>query len=580
MTDDFDADDDDAGCGLLTPTAIGRAATQISDDAVRLAESIIDKSGVVGLVDGWRQADRGTKGPGGRPSLVSTRTVLIGLQLIGNIGEPTLVTCVTEALLNRISADSKTRLEIPISMPNSEMKAFYQRTMRAVHRVLEPLDPYTLPRHRRLTTEEYAKIVAARDPKVVMARRHRLEQVADALLHASFMALPREVRRRWKGSLAIDATLIKLFARGINRDNDRVGIEPDAAWYVREGDHGYPDDVAHAKGKKMPKKHSWGYEATLAVMGPDQPEKSFEFPLLVLGMAIHKPGHEVGNAAIRILKRITDRGLPANYLVGDRAYLPNSKPENFQLPAKSLRYKLVGDYKIDALGLVDNHAGAGHVEGHWYCPSMPQPLVDATKDHRAGTIDEPTWRNRLEQRGRYRLRPKENADVHGNQPLMCPAVGPSATAICPLKKVVGKSHGRTVITVTPAEPDRICTQQTVSFPALKAAKYAQDLVYESPEWQAMYRTLRNVVEGKNALLKDGNGPSIGDPTRRRMRGMAAQALLVAVGIVAENLRRIQVFLAEASAAKDGVLRRLPPRRIPKGHSLIDYLPATGTDPPT
>jgi len=51
----------------------------------------------------------------------------------------------------------------------------------------------------------------------------------------------------------------------------------------------------------------------------------------------HEPGAAAGKNAILGLKSLVERGHPVVWLAGDRAY-PNSKPENFQLPARSLGY--------------------------------------------------------------------------------------------------------------------------------------------------------------------------------------------------------------------------------------------------
>ena len=42
----------------------------------------------------------------------------------------------------------------------------------------------------------------------------------------------------------------------------------------------------------------------------------------------------------------------------------------------------------------------------------------------------------------------------------------------------------------------------------------------------MYATLRNSNEGMNGFIKDGAREAIDDPERRRIRGVAAQSVLV------------------------------------------------------
>jgi len=120
------------------------------------------------------------------------------------------------------------------------------------------------------------------------------------------------------------------------------------------------------------------------------------------------------------------------------------------------------------------------------------------------------------------------------------------------------------------------------------AKFAQALPHESEEWHAVYSTLRNSVEGMNAFIKDGAREAVDDPERRRIRGVAAQSLLVAFLLCAANLRKIDSYLAREEAEASGSVRRLPPRRTTK--AIGEFLPeaagptsggrpSPGPDPP-
>ena len=182
-------------------------------------------------------------------------------------------------------------------------------------------------------------------------------------------------------------------------------------------------------------------------------------------------------------------------------------------------YQLVFDYKNDQLGNRGQFAGAILVEGEWYCPAMPTPLIEATRDFRAKQpIDEATYNRRIEQRKRYLVRPKERPDSDGYVPMRCPSVGRSATLSCPLRNPVGNVAGRTQVLVVPAHPEEICTNKSsVSFPPTAGAKYRQDLHYGSPEWHAMYSTARNTIEGFNGYVKDANHEALDQPGRRRAR---------------------------------------------------------------
>ncbi len=291
---------------------------------------------------------------------------------------------------------------------------------------------------------------------------------------------------------------------------------------------------------------------------------------------LRKPGTRVGQSAIVALASIAARGHPANYLAGDRAY-SQAKPEDFQLPARSLGYKLVLDYKIDQLGRQGSYAGMLLVDGTWYCPGMPESLINATMDFRKGVIDEATHAARIEERRHYQMRPKGRSRQRRARPHES-ARRPdrhrrSAVQLKPGSEA-GDGQARTRIPVTDVlrlHPPKVCTQQSVTLPPEAGAKYAQELPHESPEWHAMYATLRNSNEGMNGFIKDGAREAVDDPERRRIRGVAAQSVLVAFQLFAANMRKIDEFLAKKEAEGKKV-RKLPSRR--RTRSLATWAPAT------
>jgi hypothetical protein len=123
-----------------------------------------------------------------------------------------------------------------------------------------------------------------------------------------------------------------------------------------------------------------------------------------------------------------------------------------------------------------------------------------------------------------------------------------------------------------------------SLPPEAGAKFAQDLLYGSDEWHATYATLRNSIEGFNGYVKDGARQALDDPERRRVRGVAAQSVFVALLLAAANLRKIAAFVREQAAIEAGTLRRLPRRRTTK--AISDWLseapkvePGSDPDPP-
>jgi hypothetical protein len=300
---------------------------------------------------------------------------------------------------------------------------------------------------------------------------------------------------------------------------------------------------------------------------------------------LRRPNKDIGANAITALASVRERGYPPGWLGADRAYT-NSKPENYQLRARGLGYQLVLNYRDNQLGVQGPHEGALLIEGAWYCPAIPQVLIDATVDHRAGRIDDQTYLSRIEARRAFRMRPKAAADHEGHVRLLCPASDGAPTARCDLKpnSINPKTAGRTRIPVTDAlcaQPPKVCTHQSTTFPPEVGAKLLQTLHYGAPEWRERWGTLRNTNEGVHALLKDGARGALHDPERRRIRGVAAQTIFTAFIVMAANLRAIISFVQHARLDPDGIRRR-PRKRRRSTDPLRQWQPDTAQrsgDPP-
>jgi len=147
--------------------------------------------------------------------------------------------------------------------------------------------------------------------------------------------------------------------------------------------------------------------------------------------------------------------------------------------------------------------------------------------------------------------------------MICPAAGPSPTAICPLKESSLRHYGKTRIHVTPKHPPKICTnKQSVSFPMEAGLKHRQKLQEGTGAHYEIFTMLRNGVEGANAYTKDPAYQDIGEAGRRRVRGLGAQSLLVAMMVMAANLRKIGGFLEELASKRPSVRARKATRKRP------------------
>jgi hypothetical protein len=230
------------------------------------------------------------------------------------------------------------------------------------------------------------------------------------------------------------------------------------------------------------------------------------------------------------------------------------------------------DYKETELGRQANSAGAVMVDGTFYCPAMPEDLVSASADLRTGAIDAATHAARIAARKSWRLVRKEGPDKDGYERFACPAQGGHPHLCCPLQPAAAEAAlGRIPVLNPPAEPPKVCTQTAVTIAPDIGARHRQDLAFGSPEWARTYATYRNTIEGTNGYVKDAAHEALGQPARRRVRGIAAQSLFVGLLLMAANFRKIAAYrelIAEGEGPK--VVERARRRRI----SLTDYGPPT------
>jgi hypothetical protein len=285
-------------------------------------------------------------------------------------------------------------------------------------------------------------------------------------------------------------------------------------------------------------------------------------------MAMTRPGQDPGGTGARVLASAAARGHKAGWLGYDRAYT-QALPGRFHLPARALGYSPVMDYRADQLGIQANTGGAILVEGTWYCPALPEPLITATAGLRNHLITGEQYDQQITARACYQLKRKDGPDADGYQRLTCPALGRHPGLTCPLRQSsLSPRDGRPKVLQPPQEPPRLCRQTAITIAPGTGARYRQDLPYGSPAWHTFYATLRNTIEGLNGLVKDPAREALAQPARRRVRGIAAQSIFTALLLVAANIRKIRAWRALTARDKTRITRRARRRRA----SIRDYLP--------
>jgi hypothetical protein len=531
----------------------------LADEAISFCTEVIDSSGVAGKIEALLARKTG------RPRQMKVRAVLVALLLLALDDRPLHIKAATKLLFCKMPASWRAQLGIKGEATGT--KAFLARYRQAryrFHLALSVVDPSPSPKDRVLPGKELAARRKELSHAEVARRQAALEKLLADLVEASVKVCSQGELAGFDGSVGLDATPVPLWSRGPSGRRGTAASDPDGGWYVREAD-GREGTGPEAKPLR---KIYWALEATIVTMGRP-PGDVPTYPNLALGVVLGRPGEDPGGTGARLLAQVRSRGWPAGFLGADRGYT-QALPERFHLPVRALGYSLVMDYKVTELGRQANSQGAVMVDGAFYCPAMPEALVSASCDKRAGRADEATYKARVSARQPWRLVRKEGPDADGYERFACPAQGKHPHLACPLRpEAAARALGKVPVLSPPEVPPKVCTQSAVTIAPDVGARHRQDLAFGSEDWARTYATYGNTIEGWNSYVKDTAHEALAEPGRRRVRGIAAQSVFVAFLLMAANFRKIAAFrqlVADGAAAK--AAERARRRRV----SLADYRP--------
>ena len=514
-------------------------------ERIQLVSALVQQSDVLALIEKWRAEDHPASNGSGRPAAVSVHAALVLMFMLALENKALLLTTMTSIVTRKMT--DETRDFLSILELEGTYDNWYHRIQRTFQTALRPIDPFPIysSRNKRMNAEEWSEVLVSRDPLECAMKQERLDLVINSLLDATWQGLPREIRKNWKGNTSVDATAMRAFGqRGNNKYNGLMGIEPDAGWWVRLGDH--KDD-----GKQ--KRKLFGWDVHLAVTVGNNADDDLDFPILALGMAVGKPGTEVAENTVKVYESMHGRGYPSGLIVADMAYFAGQRAQKLHLPLAAIGHRPVTDYKTTQMGAFDQYQGARLVEGQLYCPTMPETLVTATKDYHDGTSTELVWRQRIAQRVRYAFKPKGKPDAQGYARMSHPTV--KARAIC--------SGSR-------KDAPQCCKQVTITVTPEFFSSYMQPLTFGSDEHIQMYGHGRNCVETFNAYVKDESKQALGTQNRRRLRGYTAQTLMAAFLVAAANVRKIYMFMKQRRLDSTAFLADPKKKREKRRKSNIQY----------
>ena len=535
----------------LTP--IPECCSALSSQALSFCTGVIDSSGVAERLEAVLSK------PTGRRRNLHVRALLVALLCLAIDDRPLHLKAATKLLFSGLDATWRKELGVVGKAENRRtFLARYRQVRYLFHLVISVVDPSCEPKDRLLAKDELIQRRKPLSEQELAARRRRLLETINDLLTASVKVCSDDELQAFDGSVGLDATPVPLWSRGPSVRGGTCASDPDGGWYVREGDH---RELEGPKGNKF-RKVAWALEATIVTMGR-APQSVPVHPNLVIGLCLGRPGEDPAGTGAELLGQVQARGWPARYLGADRGY-SQGLPERFHLPARLLGYSLVMDYKAQDLGRQANSQGAVLVDGAFYCPAMPEVLVTASADRRAGAIDEATYEARIAARTNWRLSRKSGPDKDGYERFSCPAVGHNPRLCCPTRD---KTLGKVPVLSPPTVPPKICTQETITIAPDIGARWRQDLAFGSERWASTYASYRNTIEGLNGYAKDPAHEALGAPGRRRVRGIAAQSIFITLLLMAANFRKTATF---REMRTNGTSRQIAQRARRRRTTLASY----------
>jgi len=538
------------------------------DDAyVAQVTALIDLSGLPEWIDDRHGS---FKVKVGRSTRVSIRAVMVALLLGVLDGRGFLLSEMTKTLFFRLPPASRSELGIStITAPSGNrtsataktaQKAAYAAVRRTFHRLNDTINPSIHRGGRKRTWQQVTETNRPLTDSDQAERLAALDLFTTTLLACVRHLLPESAWKTWDGSACLDGTPVPLWANGRGKDSVWASSDPDGGYHQRTGAHGEDPNT-------KVNKQTFALEAHAMVAADIFSEDRQYMPAFVLAVAMARPGVDPAGHARRLMAAMSHIGHTPGYLTGDGLYT-DLIPDTFQTEARALGWKLLIHITDKHLHRTPLAGGVIGVEGGLYCPSLPDTLVEATADFRAGRIDLPTYRARINNRAIYQMRVHDTL-ADGRVRLDCPAAGACPKAICPLKP---KSAEPRPTTLTPAgqkidtrptikitkhvskdHPPKVCAAAHVTINLADYARYYQDIPYGSPEWDHIYNTLRNAQEGIHGYAKDPAHEDLAQPGKRRVGGLGATSIFTAFAFLAANIRKVNGFLTNAVEDEQGRL---------------------------
>lgn len=364
---------------------------------VQRAARVVDRSGVVDLLDQWDLED----GRRSRRSVLSTRTVLIGWITVALEGRELTVAGLHAGFFQRLTPASRTFLQLPADFGSDY--ATVAPAVRRVFRAIGPSPMFTAPRAGGIAA-------ANADPTRIdeaAVTRARVAKVANRLIGAHIdgflpVVSPNGVR------VAVDSRSHAHAATELpRRRRTRPGNR-----YTKNSASTIPAEPCDAPSNPSIAGRDHGHVDELAVLAPGGRRPHRAVPELIIGLTFRGAATSPDTSAADVRAHIAARGvhLRATGLGADRGVLPDvhtaaawaPRTREFSFHRAAAQPATVAVGALYAPAVPPRHASlasphsthrcAGHraasqpsprVDGVWSVPLIPGAVATAAAEHRA-----------------------------------------------------------------------------------------------------------------------------------------------------------------------------------------------------
>ena len=557
----------------MSPHPWGVISVLRGSDVDRVAY-VVDTSGAADQLDAFVHAG---KKKSGRPSALTTRTLLIGMLLAAQAGDGLILTSIYTTLTHEIPIDKQ--LELGVRATISGEPLFAQDTIdRRVNRIIKTFEfgKGTAP---DLSDEERTR------------RQHALLGVMNSMLDVTLEPIPNRT------TLSIDATSVWAFGRNPGKkdvaairdtitqlraqgDDDEadlmsrhltamvreatttttreastkgdVDVADPALQELKIYERGYDRDARSSAKTGKDGKPEWvyGYDAHITVRTVNPGEDYTAVPNLVERVVVSPAGRDLVASSQLLLTSAPDVDIQRT-IVGDRAY-SNLREDNWYHFLTSHGYDQAVDMRETDQAWTDVD-GMRVTAGSCHCPATPDHLEKIPRPNMGVTSE---FIEAIDERSQYACAIKEATP--DKRRVQCPAL--AGQVRCPLRpESMAGPLDLPLIEKPPAAETapRICTQDSVTVHATNPnarARLWQKHYWGSPKQVALYN-LRTSVEQKYSRVKDRHGTNM-SAGFVRIAGLTAMTLAINLVFIADNIRELETW-ADRHADLDEEQREHP-----------------------